>query len=92
MCVLVVLLLTLVLQSTQDLADWHTTTLFYIYICFHDYHMVVYIIVLLHFYISLYSNSITMFKTLKQSLMYRLAGLLQVTCVGVIGHLLHLKV
>ena len=32
------------------------------------------------------------FKTLKHSLIYRLAGLLWVTCVGVIDHLFKLKV
>lgn len=79
LCVVVISLLNLVLHSTQDMVDWHTTTLLYIYICFHDYHIVIYIIV---FHI----------KNLKQSLIYRSAGLLWVTCVGVIGHQLQLKV
>ena len=48
LCVVVISLLTLVLESTQDLVDWHTTTLLYIYICFHDYQIVVYIIVLIY--------------------------------------------
>ena len=79
LCVVGISLLTLVLQSTQDLVDWHTATLLYIYICFHDYCIVVYIIVL-------------PLKTLKLSLIYRSTGLLWVICVGVIGHLLQLKV
>ena len=60
------------------LSRWHSTTLLYIYFCFHDYCVVVYIIVF-------------PFKTLKQSLLYRSAGLLWVTCVGVVGHQLQLN-